>query len=173
MPGTVAGFWKAHQRYGSLPWEDLVAPAIKLAEEGFMPADVLVSDIHGMHAWFGETTNFNDYFARIRAGELFKQPELAETLKRIAANGADEFYSGETAKMLVAQMGRSNGLITAEDLENYEAIWRAPLRATWRDYEIVSAPPPSSGGFAIIQLLKMKDNLEHYFEGVEHNSPQY
>jgi gamma-glutamyltranspeptidase/glutathione hydrolase len=98
---------------------------------------------------------------------------LAETLKRIAANGADEFYSGETAKMLVAQMGRSNGLITAEDLENYEAIWRAPLRATWRDYEIVSAPPPSSGGFAIIQLLKMKDYLEHYFEGVEHNSPQY
>ena len=173
VPGTVAGFWKAHQRYGSLPWEDLVAPAIKLAEEGFMPADVLVSDIHGMHDWFGETTNFNDYFARIRAGELFKQPELAETLKRIAANGADEFYSGETAKMLVAQMGRSNGLITAEDLENYEAIWRAPLRATWRDYEIVSAPPPSSGGFAIIQLLKMKDYLEHYFEGVEHNSPQY
>jgi gamma-glutamyltranspeptidase/glutathione hydrolase len=173
VPGTVAGFWEAHQRYGSLPWKDLVAPAIKLAEEGFMPADVLVSDIHGMHNWFGETTNFNNYFARIRAGELFMQPELAETLKRIADNGADEFYSGETAKMLVAQMGRSNGLITAEDLENYEAIWRAPLRTTWRDYEIVSAPPPSSGGFAVIQLLKMKDYLEHYFDGVEHNSPQY
>lgn len=173
VPGTVAGFWKAHQRYGSLPWADLVAPAIKLAAEGFMPADVLVDDIHGMHDWFGETTNFNNYFARIRAGELFKQPELAETLKRIAANGANEFYRGETAKLLVDQMARSNGLITAEDLETYEAIWRAPLRATWRDYEIVSAPPPSSGGFAVIQLLKMKDYLEHYFDGVEHNSPQY
>jgi len=173
VPGTVAGFWEAHQRYGSLPWEDLVAPAIKLAEEGFMPADVLVGDIHSMHDWFGESTNFNSYFARIRAGELFKQPELAETLKRIAANGADEFYSGQTAKLLVEQMARSNGLITAEDLKNYKAIWREPLRATWRDYEIVSAPPPSSGGFAVIQLLKMKDYLDHYFDGVEHNSPQY
>ncbi len=173
VPGTVAGFWEAHQRYGSLPWEDLVAPAIRLAEEGFIPADVLVNDIHGMHDWFGEKTNFNDYFSRIRAGDLFKQSELAETLKRIAANGADEFYRGETAKLLVDQMGRSNGLITADDLENYAAIWREPLRATWRDYEIVSAPPPSSGGFAVIQLLKMKDYLQHYFAGVEHNSPQY
>jgi len=173
VPGTVAGFWEAHQRYGSLPWSDLVAPAIKLAEEGFLPADILVSDIHSMHDWFGDTTNFNEHFGDIRAGEVFKQPALAATLKRIAAKGAEEFYRGETAALLVDQMGRSNGLITAEDLANYKAIWREPLRASWRDYEIVSAPPPSSGGFAVIQLLKMKDYLEHYFVGVKHNSPQY
>ena len=157
VPGTVAGFWAAHQRYGKLPWKDVVAPAIKLAEDGFVPADVLVNDVHRMHDWFGDATNFNEHFARMRSGELFKQPELAQTLRRIADNGADEFYTGETADLLVSQMGRSNGLITAEDLASYEAIWREPLRASWRDFEIVSAPPPSSGGFAVIQLLKMKD----------------
>lgn len=173
VPGTVAGFWEAHQRFGRLPWRDVVMPAVKLAEEGFVPANVLVDDIHSMRDWFGDATNFNEHFARIRSAELFKQPELGQTLRRIAESGADDFYRGDTAEMLVAQMGRSNGLITAEDLENYEAIWREPLRAKWREYEIVSAPPPSSGGFAVIQLLKMKDYLQHQFEGLEHNSPQY
>ena len=70
-------------------------------------------------------------------------------------------------------MERSNGLITLEDLESYEAVWREPLRSNWRQYEVISAPPPSSGGFAVIQLLKMKDYIAHYFEGVPHNSPQY
>ena len=105
--------------------------------------------------------------------ELFRQPELAVTLQRIADVGADDFYRGETAKMLVAQMSRSNGLITMEDLASYDAVWREPLRSEWRDYEIVSAPPPSSGGFAIVQLLKMKDFLAHYLDDVAHNSPQY
>lgn len=173
VPGTVAGMWAAHQRYGQLPWEDVVAPAIKLAEEGFIPADILVDDIHRMHDWFGDATNFNEHFSHIRSGELFKQPALGKTLRRIAENGGDEFYRGETAEMLVAQMGRSNGLITAEDLDAYQAIWREPLRASWRDYEVVSAPPPSSGGFAVIQLLKMKDYLQHHFDGLAHNSPQY
>lgn len=173
VPGTVAGFWAAHQRFGKLPWRDVVMPAIRLAEEGFVPADVLVNDVHSMHDWFGDATNFNAHFSRIRSGELFKQPELGMTLRRIAESGADDFYRGETAALLIKQMGRSNGLITAEDLEIYEAIWREPLRADWRDYEIVSAPPPSSGGFAVIQLLKMKDYLQHHFDGLEHNSPQY
>lgn len=173
VPGTVAGFWAAHQRFGKLPWKDLVMPAVMLAEEGFLPADVLVDDIHRMHDWFGDTTNFNENFAHINSGELFLQPALGKTLRRIAEFGADDFYRGETAGLLVEQMGRSNGLITADDLENYEAIWREPLRADWRDYEVISAPPPSSGGFAVIQLLKMKDYLQHHFEGLPHNSPQY
>jgi gamma-glutamyltranspeptidase/glutathione hydrolase len=75
--------------------------------------------------------------------------------------------------MLANQMERSNGLITLEDLDSYEAVWREPLRSNWRQYEVISAPPPSSGGFAVIQLLKMKDYIAHYFEGVPHNSPQY
>lgn len=173
VPGTVAGLWEAHKRYGKLPWKDVVKPAINLAENGFIPADVLVEDVRKMYDWFGESTNFKAYFGTINNDELFKQPELAETLRRIAEFGAEDFYRGETSRLIVEQMARSNGLISAEDLDNYKAIWREPLRANWRDYEIVSAPPPSSGGFAVIQLLKMKDYLKEQFEGLEHNSPQY
>lgn len=173
VPGTVAGLWEAHKRYGKLPWKDVVKPAINLAENGFIPADVLVEDVRKMYDWFGESTNFKAYFGTINNDELFKQPELAETLRRIAEFGAEDFYRGETSRLIIEQMARSNGLISAEDLDNYKAIWREPLRANWRDYEIVSAPPPSSGGFAVIQLLKMKDYLKEQFEGLEHNSPQY
>lgn len=173
VPGTVAGLWEAHKRYGKLPWKDVVKPAINLAENGFIPADVLVEDVRKMYDWFGESTNFKAYFGSINNDELFKQPELAETLRRIAEFGAEDFYRGETSRLIIEQMARSNGLISAEDLDNYKAIWREPLRANWRDYEIVSAPPPSSGGFAVIQLLKMKDYLKEQFEGLEHNSPQY
>ena len=173
VPGTVAGFWKAHQRFGKLPWEELVNPAIKLAEEGFLPAKILVDDIQSMKDWFKDKTNFSKYFLSINASENFKQPELANTLRRIAKFGADDFYSGETAKLIVEQMKESDGLITMEDLNSYEAVWREPLRSNWRNYEVISAPPPSSGGFAIIQLLKMKDYLDHFFLGLEHNSAQY
>ena len=173
VPGTVAGFWKAHQRFGKLPWEELVNPAIKLAEEGFLPAKILVDDIQSMKDWFKDKTNFSKYFLSINTSENFKQPQLANTLRRIAKFGADDFYSGETAKLIVEQMKESDGLITMEDLNSYEAVWREPLRSNWRNYEVISAPPPSSGGFAIIQLLKMKDYLDHFFSGLEHNSAQY
>ncbi len=173
VPGTVAGFWKAHQRFGKLPWEELVNPAIKLAEEGFLPAKILVDDIQSMKDWFRDKTNFSKYFLSINTSENFKQPQLANTLRRIAKFGADDFYSGETAKLIVEQMKESDGLITMEDLNSYEAVWREPLRSDWRNYEVISAPPPSSGGFAIIQLLKMKDYLDHFFLGLEHNSAQY
>ena len=173
VPGTVAGFWKAHQRFGKLSWEELVNPAIKLAEEGFLPAKILVDDIQSMKDWFKDKTNFSKYFLSINVSENFKQPELANTLRRIAKFGADDFYSGETAKLIVEQMKESDGLITMEDLNSYEAVWREPLRSNWRNYEVISAPPPSSGGFAIIQLLKMKDYLDHFFSGLEHNSAQY
>ena len=173
VPGTVAGFWLAHQRFGKLPWRDLLTPAIKLATEGFLPAPILVESIEDSYDRFGDATNFNDYFGDIRSDQLFKQPELAATLERIAESGPEDFYRGETAKMLANQMERSNGLITLEDLDSYEAVWREPLRSNWRQYEVISAPPPSSGGFAVIQLLKMKDYIAHFFEGVPHNSPQY
>jgi gamma-glutamyltranspeptidase/glutathione hydrolase len=173
VPGTVAGFWAAHQRFGSLPWRDLVEPAIALARDGFVPAPALVDFIHDTYDWFGDQTNFRNYFGDISSEAPFVQAELAATLERIAMLGANDFYRGETAKLLVEQMGRSNGLITAEDLEAYSAEWREPVRANWRQFEIVSAPPPSSGGFAVVQLLKMKDYLAHHFEDVPHNSPQY
>jgi gamma-glutamyltranspeptidase/glutathione hydrolase len=173
VPGTVAGFWAAHQRFGKLPWEQVLKPAIKLAREGFVPAQVLADDVQSRFDWFGTDTNFNQYFGEVKAGELFKQTELAATLTRIAEQGEEDFYKGDTARLLVAQMNQDEGLISLEDLANYEAIWREPLKANWRDFEVVSAPPPSSGGFGVIQLLKMKDYLDEEFKDLEHNSAQY
>lgn len=173
VPGTVAGLWKAHQRFGFLPWRDVVMPAADLAASGFYPAEILVSDIRDSYELFKGRTNFAEYFGDISSDRLFKQPALAATLQRIAENGPDEFYKGQTATLIVAQMASSGGLITLQDLAAYEAVWREPLRSPWRDYEVLSAPPPSSGGFAVVQLLKMKDYLNHHFAGVAHNSPQY
>ena len=173
VPGTVAGFWAAHQRFGKLPWKDVVAPAIELARAGFIPGRALADDIKAHFDWFGASTNFKQHFGNVKAGEIFRQPELAETLERIAEEGANDFYLGKTAALLLAQMLSSGGLISAMDLRNYKVIWRRPLRADWRGYEIFSAPPPSSGGFGVIQLLKMKDYLADEFAGLTHNSSQY
>ena len=173
VPGTVAGFWEAHKRYGSLPWKDLVMPAVRIAEEGFeVPKKLGGGMLTRLERYEGKT-NFADYFGNMVSGELHKQPELAATLRRIAENGADEFYKGETAKLIAAEMARGGGLITLQDLANYRAKWREPLKAEWRGYRVVSAPPPSSGGFALVQLLKIHDYIDHHFEGVEHNSAQY
>ena len=173
IPGTVAGLWAAHQNHGTVSWHELVAPAIRLAENGFVVPAALEASRRRSETWFSDETNFSAYFSSMTAGENFRQPELAATLKRIAQYGPDDFYRGETAELLVTEMERGDGLITADDLARYEAVWREPLHASWRDYQIVSAPLPSSGGFAVIQLLKMKDYLAHEFEGLEHNSPQY
>jgi len=173
VPGTVAGFWEAHKRFGKLPWNEVVKPAIDLATNGFIPAPILVDSIHSMEQRFEGKTNFNDHFNHINSSKVFKQPELAKTLARIAEFGADDFYRGKTAALIVEEMKRSNGLISAKDLDQYSAVWREPVRAKWRDYEIISAPPPSSGGFAIVQLLKMKDYLAEHFTNIDHNSAQY
>ncbi len=173
VPGTVAGMWLAHQRYGTMPWADLLAPAIRLAHDGFTVPQELAEYAVETIAWHDGAVDFEGRFGRLRANEVFKQEDLARTLERIANNGEDEFYRGETAALIVDEMARGGGLITAEDLDRYAAIMREPLRANWRGREILSAPPPSSGGFAVIQLLKIKDFLSHEFEDVAHNSPQY
>lgn len=174
VPGSVAGFWEAHRRYGTLPWKDLLAPAIRIAEEGFeVPEKLAGSYMQSKIEAYAGKTNFADYFGDMQLGEMHKQPELAATLRRIAEQGTDGFYRGETAELIVAEMERGEGLITLEDLTDYEAVWREPIRADWRGYEVVSAPPPSSGGVALIQLLKIRDYVDHYFEGVPHNSAQY
>jgi len=173
VPGTVAGFWLAHERYGTLPWADLLAPAIRLAEQGFVVPDKLGGGMLTTLERYEGVTNFADYFGEMKSGELHRQPELAETLKRIADLGPDGFYRGETADLIVEEMARGGGLITYDDLASYEAKWREPVRASWRGHEVVSAPPPSSGGFALIQLLKMRDFADPLFADVAHNSAQY
>lgn len=172
VPGTVRGMQAAHQRYGSLPWPRLLAPAIRLAAEGFTVHESLA----GMKAealdHFGPETNFRDYFAKMDPGVVFKQPELAVTLERIA-DDPEDFYRGRIARQIVAQMQRSGGLITARDLDEYTAVWRAPLLAEWRGHEVVSSAPPSSGGIALVQLLGMHDAAAGLFNGVPHNSARY
>jgi gamma-glutamyltranspeptidase/glutathione hydrolase len=173
VPGSVAGFWEAHKRHGTLPWNLLLAPAIRMAEEGFEVPEQLGNRVSTSLKKYEGKTNFGNYFGEMRTGELHKQPELAETLRRIADNGADEFYKGETAQMIAAEMERGGGLITMEDLADYNAVWREPVRADWREFEILSAPLPSSGGVALIQLLKIRDYIDHYFQDIPHNSAQY
>lgn len=173
VPGSVAGFWEAHQRYGTLPWSRLLAPAVRIAEEGFEVPEKLGGGMLSKVDMYAGKTNFSDYFGDMRAGELHKQPELAATLMRIAENGADEFYKGKTAELTVAEMARGRGLITMQDLANYKAIWREPVRVDWRDFEVLSAPLPSSGGVGLVQLLKIRDYIDHYFEDAPHNSVQY
>ncbi len=173
VPGTVAGMWLAHQRHGSRPWEELLQPAIRLAREGFAVHEQLAASARQAAKWYGETVDFEVNFGRLVAGQVFRQPDLARTLDRIARLGPDDFYRGETARLIVAEMRRGGGLISATDLADYEAVVRQPLRASWRDMEIVSSPPPSSGGFAIVQLLTMKDLLSGEFDGAAHNSAPY
>lgn len=172
VPGTVRGMHEAHKRYGSRPWASLLQPAIKLARKGFPAPPELAHHAAEKVIEVSGETNFSDYFSALRAGEVFRQTELAATLERIAKN-PDEFYSGLTARQLTAQMTRSGGLISLADLASYQAVWRAPLLQTWRDYTIVTAAPPSSGGIALVQLLKMRDFADKHFHDVRQNSPQY
>ncbi|EED30702.1 gamma-glutamyltransferase [gamma proteobacterium NOR5-3] len=173
VPGTVAGLWAAHSRYGVLPWKSLVEPAISLAQSGFVVEQGFLDEVDFERERLSGKTNFFDYFGGAEAGERFVQPELARTLRRIAEIGATEFYSGQTARMIVAQMRSGGGLITPADLESYEPRWREPLTLQWRGYEIVTAPLPSSGGLAILQYLQMKERLAEAFAGLPHNSPQF
>ncbi len=173
VPGTVMGLWLAHKKFGSLPWQDLVAPAIHYAETGFTVAENQYQYRADLLQQLEGKTNFAQYFGAMKAGENFKQPELADTLKRIAAQGPNDFYRGKTAQLLVAEMQRGNGLITMEDLAAYRAGWREALVTPWQDKQLISAPPPSSGGIALAQLLGLKQRRSSDFTGVTHNSSQY
>jgi len=173
VPGTVAGLRAAHESYGTRPWRELLAPAIALAENGIEVPQLLVDRVRDESPRLAAVASFARYFGHLRAGQTYRQPELAAALQRIARQGAAGFYEGETARLIVDEMRRGGGIITADDLAAYRPQWREPLRTRWRDHEIFAAPPPSSGGFAIIQLLKMKDALAPSFAGLAHNSAQY
>jgi len=173
VPGTVDGLWTAHQKFGTKPWAELLAPAIKYAEHGFVVHPKKAKAISETIEWFAGRVNFAEHFGEMATVGVFRQPELAQVLQRIARRGPADFYHEETARLLLAQSARDNGLITARDLAQYKSVWREPLIADWRQYQVVTAPPPSSGGFAIIQLLKMKELLDDEFANLDPNSAQY
>ena len=166
VPGTVAGLHLALTKYGTMSWEEVLEPSIKLAEEGFaVPYDLanilassrykkrLSSNIAAAESYYKKDKS------NYEAGEILKLPDLAWTLKQLAEYGPDAFYKGEIAKKIVQEMERNKGLITFEDLENYKAVERSPLEGTYKGFRIVSMPPASSGGVHLIQMLNM---LEEY-----------
>lgn len=173
VPGTVMGLWQAHQRFGSLPWAELLKPAIGYAKNGFIVAENQYQYRADLLQQLEGKTNFARYFARMQAGQNFTQPELAATLTRIAKEGPTDFYQGETARLIAAQMQRGGGFITLDDLAGYKAGWREPIITPWRDKQLVTTAPPSSGGIALSQLLGLKQRLAAHFDGVALNSAQY
>lgn len=174
VPGTVHGMWLAHKRFATKPWAELVQPAIELAEKGYYIHPNLIQNLKQKQKEIrGLDVNFNDYFGQLKAHQLFKQPELADTLKLIAKQGPKGFYQGKTAQLLIKQMQRNGGIMTFNDLANYRAKWREPLIGQWNGNTVITAPPPSSGGVALLQLLQMKDKLSKFFKDVPLNSAQY
>ena len=172
VPGTVAGMWEAQKRFGRLSWKQVLAPAIHYARDGFEVSEQLQQRRDDAMKDFGGKTNFDKYFGNLNKGVTFKQPELAATLSRIAAHGAKEFYDGKTADLIAESMRSDGGLITKRDLQLYKAVWRQPVSAEWNGYRVYTAPPPSSGGIGLVQLLKMKADLKRDFDGVPLNSAQ-
>lgn len=176
VPGTVAGMYKAHQELGNLPWADLVAPAVKLAREGIPITWELYSGFRSNQSFWDEYPSSAQVFLKAdgspyELGETWVQPDLAATLELIQEQGRDGFYKGKNAKMLADFMRANGGIITEEDLEKYEAVERAPVRGSYRGYEVVSMPPPSSGGVGIIQMLNILEGYDLASYG--HNSAQY
>ena len=164
IPGSVDGFDKIHKLHGLLPWEMVVSPAQKLAEDGFILDRTLAKSL-GIYKNFLSRDSVSkkvfvkdkDYF---QVGEIFKQPDLAKTLKRIQVNGAREFYEGETAQNIIQCMNRTGGIISLKDLKDYQSIIREPIKFDYRGYTIYSMPPPSSGGIALAGILNQLENVD-------------
>ncbi len=158
VPGTVRGLEYASKKYGRRPWESLVQPAMELAEKGF-PVSWGLSESLRRSRLLGRFPESRRIFQRdgkfYEPGELLAQPELARTLRRIASLGSRDFYTGETARLLARDMQDHGGLVRLEDLKQYEVVEREPLRGAYRGYELLTAPPPSSGGVGVLQMLGM------------------
>jgi gamma-glutamyltranspeptidase / glutathione hydrolase len=168
VPGSVAGFEAAHKKFGSKPWRELLAPAIKLARDGFEVTEPFAASLRG-----AETLKADPESNRVllrdgdpyKAGEIFKQPDLANTLERISNHGAEGFYEGETAAQISTAMAKHGGLITAQDLKSYKVAERAPLTGDYKGFHIVTAPPPSAGGVGLLQMMEMLDGTGYNSAG--------
>lgn len=157
VPGSVDGMVKAHDRYGKLDWATLLKPAIRLAEQGFAVTEMQAGELNRRKEDFERYNPEGTAFVKATewvAGDTLVQPELAYTLTLISQQGRAGFYEGETADRIVSEMAAGNGIISHDDLKDYEAKWRDPVASTYRGYRVVSMPPPSSGGIALISMLK-------------------
>jgi gamma-glutamyltranspeptidase/glutathione hydrolase len=164
VPGTVAGLHLAWTDHGKLPWRRLIEPAIVLARDGFVVTEGFSRSLMGI---LGELKKYPASYAQFskngvpyEAGETFRQPDLARTLERIAAHGPAGFYDGETARLIETEMTGHGGIITRQDLQNYKAIRRVPLRGTYRGHEVIGMPPISSGGTALVEMLNILEGFD-------------
>ena len=176
VPGTIAGFDLARKRFGTKSWKQLAAPAVDLAEDGVPLSWAMVDDFTALKEEFKEYPSSKKLFFKkdtilYEPGDVWKQPDLAKTLKRIQRYGRDGFYKGETARMIAADMKRNGGLITERDLATYEAKERKPIHGTYRGYDVYSMPPPSSGGTALVEMLNILEGFDLHSYG--HNSAMY
>lgn len=172
VPGTVAGMAEAHEKYGKLPWREVVSPAVELAYKGFPITEAQARQFNAYQDEFRENNPGSGYFLRKNwdAGDLLLQEHLAQTLERIRDKGSGGFYRGRTARLIVREMKEGGGIIRSADLKHYKAVWREPVTGTYKDYKVISMPPPSSGGIALLQLLKM---VEPYaLRGMGHNGSE-
>jgi len=171
VPGTVDGLIKAHSKYGKMPFKDIIQPAIDLAENGFLVTRGQANDLNSNRKAFIDRNSFRTAFVKDslwKEGDRLIQKDLAETLRRIRDNGRNGFYTGKTAELLIREMKRGNGIMSDQDLSEYQSVSRNPLTSDYKGYRILTVPPPSSGGIILIQLLKI---LEPYpFRTWGHNS---
>ncbi len=171
VPGSVAGLLDVHERFGVLSREQVMAAGIRLAKEGFHLSEALARQLRGRkNQWLNSPGAMKVFLKADEGsydeGELFVQEDLAQTLQRISDQGRDGFYKGKTAQLIVAEMERGNGLIGLEDLEAYESVWREPIIGDYRGYQVLSMPPPSSGGVLLVQMLNMLEPFELSKTGV-------
>ena len=162
VPGSVAGMWELHQKYGQLSWSELINPAIKLAYNGHLLTEKIAQSLNEQHNNFQEANRYQPWVVNEKGwnkGDTAVQKELASTLSFIQKNGRDGFYKGIVADQLIKEMILGGGIISAKDLINYEPVWRDPIKGFYKGYTIYSMAPPSSGGIALIQLLKGSEYL--------------
>lgn len=161
VPGSVDGMIKVHSRYGRLSFREVIQPAIDLAENGFTVMKEQAGSLNSHRKQFIERNATRPAFVKDslwKEGDIIRQPELAETLKRIRDNGREGFYSGKTAELIVKEMERGSGIISRQDLDEYGSVFRKPLQASYKGFRISTVPPPSGGGIILIQLLKMVES---------------
>src|ERR1017187_5622786 len=164
VPGTIRGLALAHKRFGTLPWSELVQPAVALARDGFTLQKYLADLLNDVLAAAPEKAEFQRVFGKPggglwQPGDRLRQPDLARTLQLLADRGPDAFYQGPIAGEIVAEMARGQGLITAKDLANYQAIERTLLSTRYRGYDVYVPPPPSSGGTCLLEELNMLETF--------------
>ena len=163
VPGSVAGMWEAHDRFGSLPWAELVEPSVRLAE-GIVVHERLATSLATYQPRLQRFPSTASVFLpngqAPRVGDRFIQRDLAAALRRISSDGKDGFYRGRTAELIESEMQRGGGVITREDLARYTALWRDPIVFQYRDHTVVSMPPPSSGGVAVAEMLNILEGYE-------------